>query len=85
MVRDEVQDHPDSPARCLADQPIEGSQSSELRRDVEVVGDVVSPIAVGARVNRVQPDRIDTEPREVIEAHRHAVEVTDAVAVAVLE
>ena len=53
--------------------------------DPGVVGDVVAPVDVGRRVHRVEPDRVDAEPLEVLEAAGYPGEVADPVVVRVRE
>jgi hypothetical protein len=53
--------------------------------DVFVIGDVVSPILVGRRHHRVDPDAVYSEPLEMIEALDYPSQISDAVAVRVGE
>src|SRR5687768_12968065 len=50
-----------------------------------MVGDVVAEVGLRAAKERRQPDRLDAELLQIIEAVEHAREVADAVAVAVGE
>ena len=85
MVRDEIEQHAD-PARVrLRDESIEVLERAEVGMNPRVVGDVVAPVDVRRRVDRVEPDRVDAEPLEVVEALGHAREVADPVAVRVGE
>jgi hypothetical protein len=54
-----------------------------VRMDVVVVGDVVSIVTQRRRVERQQPDRVDTQVADVIELLRESLEVADAVVVRV--
>jgi hypothetical protein len=47
--------------------------------------DVISVVGVGAVKVRAKPDHVDTEPLQVVELGGEAVEVADAVAVAIVE
>src|SRR5581483_3706879 len=51
--------------------------------NVLVVGDVVAPVLVRGRVDRVEPEPGDTEPLEVVEPVDDPGEVADAVGVRV--
>jgi hypothetical protein len=51
--------------------------------DLQVVGDVVSVVLQGGRIEREQPDRIDPQVLQVIELSRQPDEIPDAVPVAV--
>jgi len=53
--------------------------------DAVVVGDVVSVVAVRRGLRRREPDRIDAEALEMVEARAEAGEVADSVAVRVHE
>ena len=61
-------------------QRVEVVERAEERVDIAVVGDVVAGIFLRRAVERAQPDGIDSERDEVIEAARDAGEVPDAVA-----
>ena len=54
-------------------------------RDVAIIGDVVSEVALRTFVNGRNPDGVDTQPFQIIKLFQHAFQVADAVAVAVLE
>src|SRR5690348_3713039 len=51
--------------------------------DVVVVGNVVTPIAVGRRMHWREPDRIDTKRLDVVELGDQAAKVAVPVAIAV--
>jgi hypothetical protein len=46
---------------------VEVGEGAEHRVDVAVVGDVVAEVGHRRAVDRRQPDRVDPEPREVVE------------------
>jgi hypothetical protein len=56
-----------------------------LRIDVAVVADLVAEIDPRRRVERCQPDGVDTEIDQVVQSLCDAVEVPDAITVVVLE
>jgi hypothetical protein len=85
VVRDEVEEDADPPRVGFRDQAVEVCQRAVVGVDVAVVGDVVAPVGVRRRVDRVQPDAVDAEPREVVELVDQAGEIADAVAVRVGE
>jgi hypothetical protein len=58
---------------------------AEDRIDVGVVGDVVAEVRQRRRIDRRQPQRVDSEPRQMVEPRADAREVADPVAVRVLE
>ena len=83
VVRHEVEKDADSARFGLRDQPVEVVERSEVGVDPGVVGHVVAPVDVGRRMDRVEPDRVDAEPLEVLEPAGHSGEVADPVVVRV--
>jgi len=69
----------------LGDQPVDRTQVAKDRLHGAVVGDVVADIGIRRNGDRVQPDGIDAQPLQVVEAIDDALQVTDAIAVGVLE
>src|SRR4051794_15840264 len=67
------------------DQAVEIVQTPEDRLDAAVIGDVVAEVLHWRGKNGREPDRIDFQPLEVIEALADAVQVANAVAIRVLE
>ena len=68
-----------------ADERLEVVERAVARMDVPVVGDVVAVVAQRRREERQQPQAGDAEPLQVVELLREALEVADAVVVAVEE
>ena len=83
VIRNEIEDHADAALRRLVDQRIGVGQGAERRIDVDVIRDVVTPVVVRRHHDRVEPDRVDAQPLEVVEALRDAPQITDAVGVRV--
>ena len=54
------------------EQAVEVRERAERRLDVLVVGDVVAVVLLRRGVDRRQPDHVDAEPREVVEARLDA-------------
>ena len=67
------------------DQRVGGGQVAENRLHPAIVGDIVANISVRRDRDRVQPDGIDAQPLQVVEAIDDALQVTDAIDVGVLE
>ena len=67
------------------DQGVEVVEGPELRVDGTVVGDVVAPVGERRREERGEPQRVDTERRQVRHPARDARDVTEPVAVGVGE
>ena len=80
VVGDPVQEHAEVARVRLGEQRVEGREVAEERIDVAVVGHVVAEVGHRRAVDRRQPDRVDAEPLQVLEARAEAVEVADAVA-----
>src|SRR5581483_6208786 len=85
VVRDEVEQDLEPTMLRLGDQPVEVGERAELGMHRRVVRDVVAPVDVRARMDRAEPERVDAEPAQVVELRRDAGEITDAVAVRVVE
>ena len=80
VVRDPVEQDADVARVRVGEQRVEGREVAEERVDVAVVGDVVAEVGHRRAVDRRQPDRVDAEPLQVVEARAQALEVADAVA-----
>ena len=85
VVGHQVHRHLDAPCVRRLDQPVQRRHPAEERVDVARVGDVVAVVGHRRHHHRVQPDRVDAQRLEVVQPGGDAVEVTDAVAVAVAE
>jgi hypothetical protein len=85
VVHDEVGDHPDAAAAGGPHEVDEITQAPEPWIDAVVVADVVAVVAVGRRVERLEPDARDADAREVVDLLGRPGEVADAVAVEVAE
>ena len=72
-------------SRAAAISVVEIVDGAVVGVDAPVVGDVVAPVDVRARKRRAEPDRVDPEPREVVEPARHTGQIADPVAVRVRE
>src|SRR5687768_834852 len=69
----------------LLDEHVEVFERADVRMNVGVVGDVVAVVASRRRVVRQDPDRADAEVGDVVELLDQSLEVSDAVAVRVVE
>jgi hypothetical protein len=85
VVRHEVEDQPDASLVQRRNEPIEIIQVSKDGIDRAIVRNVIAEIAKWTLVDRCQPDRIDTEPFQVVYAREHSCEIAFAVAVGVLK
>jgi hypothetical protein len=82
---DQVEQDPDAAPPGFGDERRHVLVGSVPRRDHEVVRDVVPCVAERRSEARVEPDRIDPEPFQVIQVRDRALQVADSVAVAVGE
>ena len=85
VVHDEVDDHAHAALVRGVDELHEVGEVAELGQHGGVVGDVVAAVAQRRGEERRQPEAVDAEPLEVVQLGGEALEVADAVAVAVLE
>ena len=85
VVRDQVDDDPDAAGMRGREHLIEVGQRAEERVDIAVVGHVVAGVLLGRGHERAQPDGVDAEALQRIEAARHSGKVADPVAVRVRE
>jgi hypothetical protein len=68
VIDDEINNHPDSSAPRVVDELNQVAERPITRVDPVVVGNVVAIVAIGRRLKRRQPDRIDAESFEVVES-----------------
>ncbi len=85
VVHDEVDDHAHAALVGRVDELDEVGEVAELGQDGGVVGDVVPAVAQGRLEEGREPEAVHAEPLQVVQFGGQALEVTDAVAVAVLE
>ena len=85
MRGNEIEQDADPELSRGCDQRIEILDRPEVRVDASIVGDVVAPVTVRRREGRVEPDAVNAEPVEVVQAPAKAYEVADTVAVRISE
>ena len=85
VIENKIHDDADVALACLGGEAIKIGHRAVLRIDRGVVGDVVAEVDLWRRVDGRQPDRIDAERLQVVEARCDAVEIADSVAVGILE
>jgi hypothetical protein len=85
VVDDQLGDHAQPAAMRFAQERAEVLERAEVPMHAVVVGDVVAVVAQRRGVERQQPESGDPDLVQVVESLREAVEVADAVAVAVVE
>ena len=85
VVHDEVDDDAHAALVRGVDELDEVGEVAELGQDGGVVGDVVAAVAQRGVEERRQPEAVDAQPLQIVQLGGDALEVADAVAVAVLE
>ena len=85
VAGDEVEQHLQAALVGRRHQPVEVGQRAEHRVDVRIVGHVVAEVGQRRWVERRDPERVDAQPRQVVEPRGDAREVPDAVVVRILE
>ena len=83
MVDDEIDDDADAALPAAMGELDEVAERAVARIDAVVVGDIVTIVAAGRRLERHQPDRGDTEPVQIIQPPQQALEIADAVAIGI--
>jgi hypothetical protein len=69
----------------IGQQPIEVIESAKSRIDVAVIHDVISPVEHRRRVERRYPERVDTEPLQMVKVSSDPLQVAVPVAVRICE
>src|SRR6476469_2181526 len=85
VVRNEVDNDLKAARMCLFDESIEICKRPEDRIDAAIIGDVVAEVRHRRRIDRGDPERVDLQPLQIVEAAANPFEIADAVAVTVLE
>jgi hypothetical protein len=85
VVGDDVDDRPETDGAGLGDDLLGLGERAEGGIYGPVVGDVVAAVGPGRRVPGREPEGVDAEVAQVVQAAAHAGEVADAVAVPVGE
>ena len=75
MVWNKVEDNFQSFCMRLVNEAIKRYERAESWINFAVIGDIVTEIMHRRRINRRNPDRIDTEPDEIIEPQSNAIEI----------
>src|SRR2546430_3750871 len=83
VSRDEVEENADPKFARGCDEGVEVLERPQIWMDVEVVRDVIAPVAVRRGERRVEPDAVDAEPVQVVPTSAQTDEGADAVAVRV--
>src|SRR5262245_27015727 len=85
VVGDEVENSLEAATVRFADQTVEIGKRAEQRIDAAIIRNVVAEIGHRRRIDRRNPDRVDTKPDEVVQPLNDAVQVTNAVAIRILK
>ena len=85
MVQHQIHDDTDIALLRFGDEPVEVGEGAILRVDVVVVGDVVAEVDLRRGIDGREPDGVDAQALQVVEARGDAIEVANTVAVRVLK
>ena len=85
MVDDQIHHHAHTQLVGARNEGVKGRQVAKQRVNVAVVGDVVAVVGLRRAIDGGDPDDVDPEARQVLEAAVDTVEISDPVAVRVLE
>jgi hypothetical protein len=85
VVRHEVEDEANAALVQRVHQPVEVRKRAKKGIDVDIVGDVIPEVGHRRGIDRRDPDGVDAEPLQVVDALEHALQVADAIAIAVLK
>ncbi len=64
---------------------LKDAKIAEIRMDIHVIGDVVSIVGVGRRINGREPDGVGAKALDIVKLAEHAPQIADPVAVSVAE
>jgi hypothetical protein len=85
VIHDQLGDDAQPEGVCVVEKAAEVVERAVVGMHAEVIGDVVSVVAQGRRVEREQPQGGDAEILQVRQPRAQAVEVAYAVAAAILK
>src|SRR3954452_14145468 len=85
VVRHEVEDHAQPAPMHFVEQAIELLHRSEDRMNSAIIRYVIAEVRHGRGINWRDPDRIDTQIHQVIDAAANAIQIADSIPVAVLK
>jgi hypothetical protein len=85
VIHDEVRDHPEPAPVRLGDEGLEVRHLAVERRDLLEVSDVVAVVPERRRIEGQEPQAVDAQVLNVVQAIGEPREVADAVVVRVLE
>src|SRR6266581_7085033 len=85
MVRDIIQEDFELTPMGLDHELVAIFQSTEEGIDIRVVRDIIAKVSHGGWKDRRQPERIDSQPLEVIESTGNASQITHTITITVHE
>lgn len=85
VVQHEIHDDADVVFSCVAGQAMKVFERSVHGIDVSIIRNVVAKIELRRRKTRGNPNGVDAKAFQIIQLGRNAVEVTDAIIVAIGE
>src|SRR5213080_3107708 len=85
MIRDIIQEDFELAPMGLGHELLKVFQGTEEGIDIRIVRDIIAKISHGGRKDRRQPECIDPQPLQVIEATGNASQITNAITITVHE
>src|ERR1700722_12289332 len=85
MVHNQVDDDPDAAAVGRLQELCEVTQRAQPGMHVVIVADFVAAVPTRGGMDGIQPKAVDAEPGQVVKSASKPGEITDTVAVGVLE
>jgi len=85
VIRNKVEDDFELLCMRFINEAVETFERAEDRINPAVIRDIVTEVMHGRRIDRRNPDRIDSEPNEIIEPLPDTIEIAYAIPVRILK
>ncbi len=85
MINNQFRDDTDTAFMSGGDEALDVSQGAVIRMHTAIVRDVVAVIQQRRRIEWQQPDRVDAQISDIIEAGNQAAKVADAIIIPIKE
>src|SRR5689334_9323334 len=84
VIGHDIEDEPDATGMQLIEQTIKVFEGAEEWIDIRVIGNIVAEIEHRRAIYRGQPDRTDSQPREMIYSRKNTRQIADPVSIRIL-
>ena len=81
MIQHQVHDDPDILFFCFCDQLLHIIQGAEHGVDILIIRNIIPVVILRRPVDRREPDRIDSQIRQIVQTADNPPDITDAVTV----